>query len=532
MAHDIGIAATRLSCPTFTISGVTGALATSSPHTVKLGAGVYTIRTQDSSEPSWHFDVTAEGLIDYDIGLDTSVGGFLTGRGTATIDVLGFLVTLDGRDLSAPHYLVANVTSWLSRTELNALHLLAGQYRFVQPNAVAVDFVIRIDGTLDYANGSDVFLRGRGTSVLRILGFSIAIDARVLTAAHFSLASMTSWITSTEIQTLRLLPGPYHFLQPNELVPQIAFEVVSDGTVDYASSNSGFLVGQGTNSLGIMGSEITLDASNLTTPHLLVLGTTAWIQTAHIHTLNLLPGRYQLMQPSGLVPEAAFEVRADGTIDYPSSGNSLLEGRGSMALRVNGFEIVLDARGFSPSQFMLANTSSWFSSEDVQVMRLLPGHYHFLLPGGPLPEADFDVPLDGTVHYEPAQDVTASPPGVLSGLGTHEIRFVGFHIFVDAGAYAGEPVQLMPSGVAIDSATSGPMPVSVLPRAGLRLEIGGTDPKVVLFDFVVGGRVILDEPYPFVDLGWQRGQPLIRLSRNEFRYKRLCCITLTQDNED
>ena len=384
-------------------------------------------------------------------------------------------------------------------------------------------FDVRSDGTVDYAASSDAFLAGRGTSTFRLLGLPFTIDATQLAAQAFAVFITTGWLTHTASHTLNLLPGHYDFQQGNGVVPDAAFDVRLDGTVDYAASSDAFLAGRGTSTFRLLGLPFTIDATRLAAQAFAVFITTEWIANTASHILKLLPGHYDFQQGNGVVPQSAFDVRLDGTVDYAASSDAFLAGRGTSTFKPLGLPIKLDARPLSTPFFGLFAVTAWLPTHELQALNLLPGGYQFAQPTGTSPEADFTVRADGNTTYEPWQDAAFTPPGALEGRTTSSLRVVGFEILIDASDYTGDTVVLMPLGLNIDTALPNPVLVSLVSESGLSLELRTANPSIVLFDVTGNGTVVLDEPYPFVDLRWQGHRQVIRLTRNETRQKAKCC---------
>ena len=93
----IFIDATALTPPRLDLSGVT-AFDSREMLTVVLDPGSYRLHYFTSAgAPGFDFEVTATGLVEYDRALD----GFLAGRGTFTLTVLGLPLRLDATPLSA-----------------------------------------------------------------------------------------------------------------------------------------------------------------------------------------------------------------------------------------------------------------------------------------------------------------------------------------------------------------------------------------------------------------------------------------------
>ena len=95
MTFPIQVDATHLTSPRFLIAGVTGWLETASTHTLQLEPGTFSVQTPAGQDASWRFEVTPHGTVGYDEARDVSQGGFLSGRGTANLALLGYSLLID-----------------------------------------------------------------------------------------------------------------------------------------------------------------------------------------------------------------------------------------------------------------------------------------------------------------------------------------------------------------------------------------------------------------------------------------------------
>jgi hypothetical protein len=136
MSFPIQIDATALSAPRFSLPSATGALPTNSVQTVQLEPRNYRLLTHATADTTWQFDITPEGVVDYQPSLDVTQGGFLSGRGTTTLNLVGLPVTLNARELTTDRYLLPGVTDWLANTEPHTLRLLPRSYSIVQGNGL------------------------------------------------------------------------------------------------------------------------------------------------------------------------------------------------------------------------------------------------------------------------------------------------------------------------------------------------------------------------------------------------------------
>lgn len=521
VGFDITVNTAQLAAVSWIIGDVTPWTPGRSVLALRLLPGDYPFVQGNGAIPDAEFEVRPNGTIDFAATSD----GFLFGRGTSTFKVLGLPVTVDATRLSSLAFAIFITTGWLANSTSHVLNLLPGHYDFQQGNGVVPEaaFDVRLDGTVDYAASSDPCLAGRGTSTFRLLGLPVTIDATQLAAQAFAVFVTTGWLPHTPSHALNLLPGHYDFQQGNGVVAKAAFDVHSDGTVDYAASSDAFLSGRGTSTFKLLGRPVTIDATRLAAQTISVYLISGSLATDEPHPLNLLPGHYELQEGSRLVPETAFDVRPDGTIDYATSSDAFLAGRGTSTFKLLGLPITLDARPLSTPFFGLFAVTAWLPTHELQALNLLPGGYQFAQPTGTSPEADFTVRADGNTTYEPWQDAAFTPPGALEGRTTSSLRVVGFEILIDASDYTGDTVVLMPLGLNIDTALPNPVPVSLVSESGLSLELRTANTSIVLFDVTGNGTVVLDEPYPFVDLRWQGHRQVIRLTRNETRQKAKCC---------
>ena len=366
----------------------------------------------------------------------------------------------------------------------------------------------------------------------------IKIDATTLANLNFMIPGLAEALAANTLQPVQLEPGRYSVQTHTASDTSWQFEVTPQGLVDYApildASGGGFLTGRGSTTLGIVGFTITMDGTKLATRSYFLNGVTTSLDSTQPQPLNLLPGRYQFYQGNNdAVPEADFEVGIDGQVHFASNSDVILKWRDAeRTLEIVGFPITLDGRGLAVISYYLGSITKSLESQDLQPLHLLPGRYRFYQGNNDaVPEADFEVRMDGKVDYAPERDVAAIPPGPLSGRRTDSLRLVGFRILVDASAFAGVAVVLLPFGVAIDTVAPEPQPVSLLPNGGLSLELRTADPKTAFFDLTGGGRVVLDDPYPFVEIRWRGWEQVVRLSADAIRQKRECCVALASVDE-
>lgn len=549
MLYRIEVDATKLSGPSIAVPNVVGALDANVIQPLQLEPGSHSVQTHTASDTSWQFEVTPQGLVDYAPILDASHGGFLTGRGSTTLGIVGFTITMDATLLTATTFLVYGITGEMPTSEVQQRQLLPGKYNFrnVASFGPLIPFEIKADGTVAYDPSFDAdasptgFFKGMGTSKIVLLGHTVYADAQALDAPTLLVYGITyDWLTA-QVKKLTLLPGPYNFRNPSGIRPLIPFAIKADGTVDYDgrydadASPKGFFKGRGTSTIVLLGHTITLDARALSAPTLLIYGITEW-DTTKVKHVKLLPAQYNFRNPAGIRPLIPFEVKIDGTVDYDPSYDyhevanpkGFFTGLGTREIVLLGHTITIDARALTPtvSKFSVNGiTTDELPTAEVQPLQLLPAYYVFSPAAGSVTTYAFEVTTDGNVNYGRERDITAIPPGALAGRLTDALRVVGFSILIDARAYAGAEVVLQPFGLSVD--TTGLQKISLLPLPNLRLQLKSADPKTAYFDLPESGRIILDDPYPFVDIRWEESQQIVRLTPAEVRQKGQCCLALT-----
>ena len=546
MVHSINIDATKLTSPSFPIPGISASLDTSAIQSLHLEPSSYVIQTHVTPNPTWNFAVTAQGLVDYAPTLDVSQGGFLTGCGSSTLGVLGFTITINATALTAVTFLVYGITGEIKTSVVHQLQLLPGQYNFRNPAGIRplIPFEIKADGTVAYDPNFDAdaspkgFLNGLGTSTIVLLGHAITIDARALTTATLHVWGIRNDWATAQVQQMRLLPGQYSFRNPPSGRPLIPFEIKADGIVDYDpdfdadASPKGFFKGLGTSTIVLLGHAITIDASALTTRTLHVYGIWNDWATSEVQHLRLLPGQYYFRNPPAGRPLIPFAIRSDGTVAYEpsfdadSNPNGFYKGLGTASIKLLGHTITVDARALALSipSFFVNGITDPLPTADPQRLQLLPAYYAFSTPAGTGPNINFEVASEGRVSYGLELDISATPPGYLSGRWTKSLSVVGYGILIDARVYAGAVVALHPFGIVLD--TSNLQLISLLPVETFRIEIRSIEPKVASFGMSGAGRIVLDDPYPFVDIRWHGWQQTMRLTTDVIRQKRECCLVL------
>ncbi|NGZ11973.1 MAG: hypothetical protein CV088_21830 [Nitrospira sp. LK70] len=355
MAFQILIDARPLSHPRFLIPGVTADWVDTKtgPSSLQMEPGTYTISI--APEQGLEFTVTPQGLIDYDPVLDVPPGmdkGVFRGRGTATLTLVGYAITLDATQVAHPTCAIPNVmVGWPSTRERIALRMLPGAYFLhhapeqFTPFAIAAEERTTPEGThiprgsVDYDSALDTpaassqgIFRGRGTATLTLVGYAITLDATQVAHPTVIIPYVTDdWRSTRERIALRMLPGAYFLYHaPEQATPfAIAAEErttpegthIPRGSVDYEPtfdvSIGGFFQGRGTATLHALGYVILFDVSEYQGIGISLdpTGVTLDTTTSHIQTVRLLPERdLSLLIHSDPLLSVRFVVENNGAI--------------------------------------------------------------------------------------------------------------------------------------------------------------------------------------------------------------------------
>jgi hypothetical protein len=261
-----------------------------------------------------------------------------------------FQISIDTSALTFSTFLIPGQTDFLDGAIAVTITLPAGIYSFQQSSGSFANFQFEVTaaGLLDYDAKFDSFLNGRGTSTLTIGGFAITLDISAL--SHHLLpivAGSKDFLTPDVIHTLVLVPSSSYGFQPGSgLVANFEFEVDLNGNVAIDPKYAGFATGTGTKRVTIQGYVIEIDGRRLSHDllPLIARAQNEFLPATVVNSLTLIPASYYGFQPgSGIVADMVFSVELDGLVDYPSSCDGFLQGRGSALLVLSGYPVLIDA---------------------------------------------------------------------------------------------------------------------------------------------------------------------------------------------
>ncbi len=253
--------------------------------------------------------------------------GILTGQGTNTLGVVGTPITFVS-SLSDPYIYIDYVTGDTGSAPYTE-NLLPGTHVIEGPGgADAVDFTVSAGGQVGYAASLQGIFTGQGTDTLGVVGVPITFDSSL--SSPYLVLDYEIDEPSPGSFVANLLPGSQVIAGPNG-TGEVDFTVGTDGTVGYAPSLQGILTGQGTNTLDLVGTRVTIDATALY-PGASIVFVDYEIEasTASPFGVILLPGDH-LVAVAG-VGVVSFTVNDDGTISYDPSEDGELSGQGTTTL--------------------------------------------------------------------------------------------------------------------------------------------------------------------------------------------------------
>ena len=269
---------------------------------------------------------------------------FLAGRGSDTLRLVGFAVTIDASPLSTPIFFTGmRLEPFRGPRQLKLLPTI-NPY-FAQPGAgvvTACHFNLALDGTFTYPDENAGCLNGRGSRTLTYNGVPVNIDARQLSTRTFSIAQAFGLEDQRTdvIQSYRLLPTftttNYGFWTPRGAAwPSLGLQVGLDGRIDYPASADRWVSGRGTDTLVIAGYPIEIDAT-ATAPGSFEIPDAAGVgvlDRAVVHRLRLPPVSY--IFGTRLQAEFNFSIREqDGTVELAPDAGPCVSGAGTTRLTV------------------------------------------------------------------------------------------------------------------------------------------------------------------------------------------------------
>ena len=345
--HPIGINTTGFDAgASYTVysSGgqVVGITAAGSLKPTRLMPGSYSFYLPwASNTATFDFTVSATGTIDFAPALD----GYVSGRGTSTLTVLGHPIGIDttGFDPGASYTVYSSGAPAVGITaagSLKSTRLLPGNYSFYLPwaaNSTVFNFTVSATGTIDFAPALDGYVSGRGTSTLDVNGWPITIDTSALSSSTYTIwaegAAAVGATATGGTAVVRLLPGAYLFDGPFDFT----FSVLADGTLDFSAAFEPDLQGRGTNTLTVNNDPNTDADDGFVVTNTNDAGAGSLRQAiidANAHagadtiTFNITGAGPHTIAPASTLPSITDPVTIDGTSQPGYAGAPKIEIRG------------------------------------------------------------------------------------------------------------------------------------------------------------------------------------------------------------
>ncbi|MDH5585325.1 MAG: FG-GAP-like repeat-containing protein, partial [Nitrospirota bacterium] len=427
----ITIDATDLVGRFFSMFGVLSTFSTGITHNVTVVPGQNEFHmTGQIPNFGFFFDVLVNGTVDFPAALDA----YVSGRGTNTLTVTGFPITIDTSNLTAPQFGFPGNGPGINAVAGGvAVQLMPHGYNLA--SAVSNSFAGRVDmtvstvGTITLADPSlqtNGIVSGDGTSTLTVTGIPLNVDATALTAGSLEFLGVNNVLpTHSGTQALQLMPGDHVVRQQNG-IGGADFTFTADPatkTVAYAAnldvSQGGFLSGQGTTTLVIGGFPIQINATALSTATFDIPGTITGLDATVVQPLQMIPGDYQFNPATGTT--FTFTVTPAGTIDFVPALDGFITGRGTNTLVINSdpggaglvFSVnsvadaidanigdgICETSAASECTFRAAiQEANATVGTDIIAFDISGGGLQTIIPGSALPSITDPVIIDGTTQ--------------------------------------------------------------------------------------------------------------------------------------
>ncbi|MEY9987994.1 hypothetical protein ABIE67_000026 [Streptomyces sp. V4I8] len=496
---EIRIDSSGLTFTKFSVSGHSPDLVDGADAPVlSLAPGVYGIEQVPGRPASFEFQVTQEGFVEYEAANDA----FLGGRGTSTLILRGFPVTVDGRALS--HDLEAFLKGSAARFARSTAHELtllpAEGYGFVPgPRVVVPLFDVGVDGavhlTETVAQCGSVGVSADGTPLVTIHGITVTIDGRALSHdLEPFLNGNAEQLPRTNVNQLVLIPAQGYGFVPGPRVIVPAFDLHPDGTITLtpttAQCATTSTTPNGTPLLTIHGITVTIDGRALSHDLRPFLnGNDAVLPRATAHELTLIPSQHYMLTLARGMADFHFAVTPDGRIDLDPGYVAFAEVAGR-TLILHGFKVTINAMALSHdlNPELLGWTAGPLSRASVHELTLMPSQqYMFILARG-MADFHFAVTPDGRVVLDPRYSRFAVA-------SWRTLTISGFAVTVDGRALPHDLMPELPGWSAGALSRNAAHQVTLIPAAIYVLTAVGAPGVRFQFSLGVDGAIVrLDGP--------------------------------------
>jgi hypothetical protein len=267
-----------------------------------------------------------------------------------------------------------------------------------------------------------------GSATIHVLDGTTGITIGALEDPHLTLDG--TFIKPSSSQRLVLTPGN-HTLAALGLGGSVTFQVAANGIVSYDSSLEGILNGQGTDTLTVNGALVTINASALTDPSLVLDGYTP--EQPGTFQAVLLPGEHKLQEYTA--GSVTFTVNPNGTIsvDDPNLVSAgILSSQGNQLI-VNGATVTINAQSLVGGPTLYVDS---YSNEQpgTFMVHVLPGAH--LLQQGLFGRVSYNVDPSGNISFD------SQYANFLSVQNGNQLIVKGAQVAIDATALGNTTVYL------------------------------------------------------------------------------------------
>jgi len=356
-----------------------------------------------------------------------------------------FPVTIDGSDVTRQGFYVPGVSGWFNSKTAIQLQMSTGTYQLIS-NAMGEavgSFQVRADGMVDFDPALDEVFIGRGTSTLKLRGYTVQIDARAVTSQHFYVKDATGWFSSGQVQQLKLAPGgPYAIISEATgdsigsftVKPDHTIDVRGLGTIDYAPALDGIFAGRNSGTLTLRSYLVHIDAHAVPGQHFYINGVIGWFDSGTVQNVKMLPtGPYMLVSEATGSALGFFRVTAASKVDYDASQASVFTGSGTGTLGLRPYTVHIDARALTAQHLYVNGVTGWFNSDTVQDIKVpTGGPYMVVSEATGSAVGTFRVNNNSKVDYDAAQET------VFTGRGLGTLKLRAYTVHLDGHALAGQ----------------------------------------------------------------------------------------------
>jgi hypothetical protein len=327
-AYAVSIDGAQLTKQGIAVGYVTDYFSSDATQTVNLAPGPYGMYVAAQGTLLGVFNVTKTGKIDYDAALDP----LFQGKGTPTLHLRGYAVSVDGTALTKQGIAVGYVTDYFSSDAAQTVNLAPGPYGMyvaAQGTLLGV-FTVKTDGTLAYDPSLEPIFSLKTPTTLALDAYPVTIDGRAMTKQGIAVGYVTDYFSSDAEQAVNLAPGPYGMYVAAQGTLLGIFNVTTAGTISYDPSLETAFLTENPTTLGLRAYGISINGQALPEQPIAVGYVTDYFDSMTIESVMLPPGPYGMYDATHLV--GIFSVSANDSVTYDGSLAGTFGGTGTATL--------------------------------------------------------------------------------------------------------------------------------------------------------------------------------------------------------